>query len=307
MEYERAILIRDETRLEQLVNRFNSKAQAQFYIERSGGDFQQYQWEHDVFYQALKSTRQSIESILKCKVVFRSFLPTYIFSETDLIVVVGQDGLVANTAKYVGGRPMLAVNPNEHQYDGVLLPFNQQNVKQGLAGLIKNQYHSKKITMAHMRTHDGQEMLAFNDFYIGSATHVSSRYNLSFGKKSENQSSSGIIVSTGAGSTGWLSSVYNMTSSINSHLGGQPVPQAKPISWEERRLVFVVREPFLSNVTQVGLSFGFITASKKLKIESNMPANGVIFSDGVESDFIGFNTGSQVKVGIAPEQAVLVV
>jgi len=36
-----------------------------------------------------------------------------------------------------------------------------------------------------------------------------------------------------------------------------------------------------------------------------MPANGVIFSDGVESDFLNFNYGSIASIGIAKEQAKL--
>ncbi len=39
MEFESVIIIRDKTRLEQLIERFNSKAQAKFYIKSSGGDF----------------------------------------------------------------------------------------------------------------------------------------------------------------------------------------------------------------------------------------------------------------------------
>jgi hypothetical protein len=64
--------------------------------------------------------------------------------------------------------------------------------------------------MARATLGDGQSLLAFNDLLVGRKTHVSARYHLIMhGRRSEDQSSSGIIVSTDAGFTGWLSSVLN--------------------------------------------------------------------------------------------------
>lgn len=37
-----------------------------------------------------------------------------------------------------------------------------------------------------------------------------------------------------------------------------------------------------------------------------MPTNGVIFSDGIETDFLKFNSGSIATIGIAKETARLV-
>ena len=116
MDFENAIIIRDKTRLEQLIERFNSKAQAKFYIESTGGDFEFYESEHHKFYNSLKKTQDVIGQSFKTKVLDRSFLPTYIFTKKDLIVVIGQDGLVANTAKYVNELPIVAVNPDPDQY-----------------------------------------------------------------------------------------------------------------------------------------------------------------------------------------------
>ena len=161
--------------------------------------------------------------------------------------------------------------------------------------------------MAEAILHDGQRLLAFNDFYLGAASHVSSRYQISFDGKTENQSSSGIIISTGAGSTGWLSSIFNMAFNVHKHSHKQEKNVRAKLGWEDEKLIFVVREPFLSKITGIDLGFGTITKTKKLKIESKMPSNGVIFSDGIESDFLSFNSGSIVEIGIANEKANLVV
>ena len=57
------------------------------------------------------------------KKIDRTFLPNFDFGRCVLVVVIGQDGLVANTAKYVGDLPIVAVNPDPARNDGVLLPF----------------------------------------------------------------------------------------------------------------------------------------------------------------------------------------
>jgi NAD kinase len=307
MSFENAVIIRDKTRLEQLIERFNSRAQAKFYIESSGGDFEFYEREHASFYESLKIVQGTITKSFKVKVIDRLFLSTYIFTQKDLIVVLGQDGLVANTAKYVNEQPMLAINPDPTQYDGILLPFNSNNIERPLIEVLNGTYNSKRITMAEAKMNDGQRLLAFNDFYIGAATHVSSRYEITFGGVTENQSSSGIIVSTGAGSTGWLSSIFNMAFNVGKQWNRAEKQHQVKLGWEDEKLVFVVREPFRSQVTATDIGFGTITKGKSLKLESRMPSNGVIFSDGIEKDFLTFNSGSIVSIGIAKEKANLIV
>ncbi len=307
MDYERVIIIRDKTRLEQLIERFNSKAQAKFYIERSEGDFNYYEKENDTFYKSLHRVQETISKRLKYKVIFRSFLPTYMFTEQDLILVIGQDGLVANTAKYVEGLPIIGVNPDSERYDGVLLKHSPKTLDHVLKKVLKGMFEIKQVTMAKAVLNDGQTLLAFNDFYIGANSHISSRYDINFKGKQERQSSSGIIISTGAGSTGWLSSIYNMANNINKYQSNHKKREQTLINWDDERLVFVVREPFLSKVTQTDIGFGIITKQQTLTIESHMPTKGIIFSDGIESDFLNFNSGSRVEISIADEKANLIV
>lgn len=307
MKFERIIIIRDKTRLEQLIERFNSKAQAKFYIESSGGDFEFFVLEHDTFYNSLLKIKESISVSLKYKIIQRSFLPTYIFTENDVVLVIGQDGLVANTAKYVNGLPIIGINPDIARYDGILLKHTPEDLNGILKKITKGIYETKQVTMAKATLNDGQVLLAFNDFYIGANSHVSSRYNIEFNGNKEQQSSSGIIVSTGAGSTGWLSSIFNMANNINGYQHNKFNDSSTTLEWSENKLVFVVREPFLSKMSQTNIGYGSITKYKKLKIESNMPTKGIIFSDGIESDFLNFNTGSTVVISIAEEKANLII
>ena len=284
MSVEYAIIIKNKTRLETLIERFNTKAQAKFYIERSGGDFNDYEKEHEIFHNSLSRVQRDLSTVLKNKIVERSFLPSFIFNEKQVIVTVGQDGLVANTAKYVKQIPIVAVNPDQERFDGILLPFHSGNFLGAIDSVLANNYNSKIASFAEAKLNDGQRLLAFNDLFIGATSHVSARYQITYNNKTEEQSSSGIIVSTQAGSTGWLSSVFNMSFGIQKFME-KDKSKKKYAKLKDNQLMFAVREPFASKKTKVETAAGLITGQSKLVIQSFMPTNGLIFSDGSESDF----------------------
>ena len=304
MSVEYAIIVKNKTRLESLIERFNTKAQARFYIERLGGNFEDYEVEHETFQEALNSLQTQLSKVIKNKTLERNFMPSFIFSENNLIVVIGQDGLVANTAKYSKGLPIVAVNPDKQRYDGVLLPFDTTNFITGVESVMANEFQSKTMRFAEAKLNDGQRILAFNDLFIGASSHISARYKITFNKNTEEQSSSGLIVSTPAGSTGWLSSIFNMAYGVAGIFEKDLKPKRPKL--KENELLFAVREPFQSIRTQTGITAGVIKNQHVLTIESFMPANGVIFSDGIETDFLKFNSGSIATIGIATETAKIV-
>jgi NAD kinase len=304
MGVEYAIIVKNKTRLESLIERFNTKAQAKFYIERLGGNFEDYEMEHETFHFSLNMLQTQLSKVIKYKIVERSFLPSFIFSDKNVIVVIGQDGLVANTAKYSKGIPIIAVNPDKQRYDGVLLPFDIRDFVLGVENVVTNQFHSKIMRFAEAKLNDGQRLLAFNDLFIGASSHVSARYKISFGANTEEQSSSGLIVSTPAGSTGWLSSIFNMAYGVTS-LFEKNLKLKRP-HIKDNELLFAVREPFQSIKTQIGITAGIIKNEHLLILESLMPTGGVIFSDGIEADFLKFNSGSIATIGVASETANLV-
>lgn len=305
MSIEYAIIIKNKTRLEALIERFNTKAQAKFYIERSGGDFTDYEKEHEIFHSSLSTVQRNLSTILKNKIVERNFLPSFIFNDNQVIITVGQDGLVANTAKYVKQIPIIAINPDQERFDGILLPFNPDNFVLAIEKVISKNYNSKITSFAEAKLNDGQRLLAFNDLFIGATSHVSARYKITHNDKTEEQSSSGIIISTQAGSTGWLSSIFNMSFGIQNFIK-KDNSKKKYVKLKDNQLIFAVREPFASKRTQVETTAGIITERSKLIIQSFMPNNGLIFSDGIETDFLKFNSGSIATIGIAKEKVNLV-
>lgn len=305
MNTEYAIIVKNKTRLEALIERFNTRGQARFYIEHSGGNYQDYEAEHERFHQSLSHVQRELSTVIKNKIIDRSFLPSFIFNPQQLVVVIGQDGLVANTAKYVNDIPIVAVNPDSERYDGVLLPFNPQNLIIGIEQVMKNKYSSRWCSFAEAKINDGQRLLAFNELFIGVASHTSARYKISFQNKREEQSSSGIIVSTKAGSTGWMSSVFNMAKGIGKFEKVKVDLNHPPVLSDEQ-LLFAVREPFLSKHSQTNIQMGLLDTKALLVVESLMPTGGVIFSDGIEADFIHFNSGSIATISTSRNKANLV-
>lgn len=298
-----AIIVRSKTRRELLQEKFQTHAQAKFYVERAGGTIQDIDAEHDEFYRSLEAVTQQLSGKLRYKIIDRGFLPSFLFAENHLIITIGQDGLVANTAKYSKGQPIIGVNPDPARVDGVLLKTQVKNFSQQLQHVLHGTMQISEITMAELKLNDGQRLLAFNDFFIGPSSHISARYILSYSGKSEEHSSSGILVATGAGKTGWMSSVLNMVAGFSGHADIQRYTDLK---WNSPELIFAVREPFISKQSKASIVWGMVDQKTPLTIESKMAQSGVVFSDGIERDFLQFNSGAIATVGVAPEKARLV-
>jgi NAD kinase len=354
--YDKIVVITKKTPLEELIERFNTVSQAKFYIEHSGQSFAEYEAYHGSYQAALKRLRQALPSGIKSQFIERGFLTNFLFGEKDLVVTLGPDGLVVNTAKYLDGQPIMAVNPDRERIDGVLLPFWIEYIEDRLASVIEGRAAHEIISMAEARLDNGQSLLALNDFFVGPKSHTCLRYAIEHKGVSEEQLSSGIIISTGAGSTGWIRAVmagaqgvylgfkketerkfeelernHDAAKAARNSVAAAPArPPEMPaasrpdfypeelrnappanlshlIRFERTReeLVFMVREPFESKTSKAGIIFGRITPNTPLKIVSHTPSGGVIFSDGIENDYLEFNSGRTAVITIARKKVTL--
>jgi NAD kinase len=304
----KVVLVTRRTRLEDLIAKYQTLAQAKFYVEHLGADFSDYQKEHQTFLTERRRTVEILENWGRYQVMSRDFLPNFIFAPSDIVVALGQDGLVANTMKYLDGQPMIGVNPDTARYDGVLLPFTPKDLAPLLPEVATGHRPFKAITMAKAVLTDGQVLHAVNDLFIGARSHTSALYEIGFGGRTETQSSSGLIVSTGLGSTAWFKSIVTGSLVIAHAYGGEKqVGAYRPLPWNAPELRFAVREPFPSKTSQANLVVGRLERGKALSLRSLMPENGVIFSDGIEADRLDFNSGTQAQITLADRQGRLVV
>lgn len=306
--YDRKIIvIKRKSRLKELIYRFNTMEQARFYIEHLGSDFSDYLEEDRKYEEAVTLVSSQLETLGRVQVLDREFVPNFLFDSGDVVVAVGQDGLVANTMKYLEGQPLIGINPDSSRWDGVLLPFSPGEAKEVVWECLKGRGRIREVTMAKAELNDGQVLYGVNDLFIGQKTHVSSRYRISCGGREENQSSSGIIVSTGLGATGWLKSILRGAAGIAGISPEGRKQQELKTSWDMKCLYYSVREPYESKSTGAEIIFGRIMSEQPLKVTSQMPENGVIFSDGMESDFLQFQSGVTAVIGIAEKCGHLVV
>jgi len=302
------VMIVRRTRLDDLITRFNSEDQARFYVEHLGADFSDYQAEDQTYKHAVREAQDILSRHGRLQVVDRTFVPNFIFGPRDTVVALGQDGLVANVLKYLDGQLLIGVNPDAGRWEGVLLPFTLPELDLVMPEVFAEKRPVRDVTMAQAKLNTGESLSGVNDLFIGPRTHTSARYAIRIGDRSESHSSSGIIVSTGLGSTGWLRSILAGATGVASALTGRSIEikDKKGFAWDSDYLYFSVREPWPSKTSAAEITFGKVTTAKPLVLVSQMPENGVIFSDGIESDFLQFNSGTEATISVAGKTGHLV-
>jgi hypothetical protein len=243
---------------------------------------------HRLQLEAMAVARDAIPTRWRQTRVDRSDLSRFLFEPADIVLAVGQDGLVANVAKYLRSQIIVGVNPDPAQYDGVLVRHAAADVADLLAAVAADRARIEDRTMVCASLDDGQQLLALNEVFLGHRTHQSARYRIQAGSVQERQSSSGVIVATGTGATGWAFSIRRQRAAC----GAPPAPC-------ERRLSFYVREPFPSVSTAADLWDGDVAGDTALTVVSEMNDGGVVFGDGIEDDRLEFPWGASARVRIA--------
>lgn len=303
---QKILIVTQPTRLEELKRKFNTTEQAKFYVECLGADFGDYLLEEGNYHQALAHTRAAAEQFGRVQVIPRGFLPNLILGRDDIVIALGRDGLVANAMKYLHEQSLIGVNPDPQRWDGRLLPFRPGDLRTLLPEVIAGKRPEKAITMARAESRDGQVLYAANDFFLGIRDHRSARYEIEYLGRREYQSSSGVIISTGLGMTGWHASIMAQLRGM-AKVFGMSAPTEPRMDWDSRQLRFCVREPYPSATTGTSIVCGVVRQGEELIFRSDMATDGILFSDGILDDAIAFPSGIELRIGVAKRQGRLVV
>lgn len=281
--HERVVILTRLTEKSALERRYGTAQQASFMMARAkagAADFGRVVKTDASQVRGLDLVRRAFPRDIQIVEIDRALVAQFVFDPGDLVVALGQDGLVANVGKYLNGQPLAGVNPDPDNFEGALLPFTVESFTSALPAILSGQRPMRSVVLAQATTDDGQMLRGFNEIFIGAPTHQSARYRLSFAAASELQSSSGIVVSTGSGSTGWLRSLAG---------DGAVFDPAEAV------LRFRVREAWPGRGYGAALIAGDATRGNPLIAESHM-ANGVVFADGIEDDAIAFDAGVTVRI-----------
>jgi NAD kinase len=291
----RVVVVTRPTEYELLIARHATRPQAKFFLDSRGQDIGMVEERHARFVAALEVVMHAIPLVWRRNRVVREELDRFLFEPEDTVVVVGQDGLVANVAKYLDGQLVLGVNPDRSSYDGVLVPLDPGAARELLVPAAERKVTIESRTMVEARLDDGQLLLALNEVFVGHRSHQSARYSIAARGTVERQSSSGIVVASGTGATGWARSIHRerRTEIV------LPTPS-------ERRLAFFVREAFPSVASGTTLTDGSVAAGERVEIVSEMNEGGVVFGDGIEADHLVFDWGMKLDVAVAKSTLELV-
>jgi NAD kinase len=292
----RAVVVTRPTEYEALLARHATREQARFFLEQRGRSLPEVEERHARREAALQAVSSGLPMRWRRSRVDRVDLDRFVFGPEDVVVVVGQDGLVANVAKYLTGQPVLGVNPDRDLFDGVLVRHEPSAAAKLLAATVEERVKIEARTMVEAKLDDGQRLVALNEIFVGHQTHQSARYRLRWHDAQELQSSSGLIISTGTGATGWARSIAR-----------QKAPALALPAPTERRLAFFVREPFPSRATGTTIEQGMVEEGESVVIASEMNELGTVFGDGIEADRLDFSWGMRLTVGIAPNRLNLIV
>ena len=152
----------------------------------------------------------------------------------------------------------------------------ERKLKRVLAGKYKiKKLHRLEAYLGNKKVHE----LALNEFYISSEKEYhTARYFLTLRGKKERQKSSGVLISTAAGSNAWIKSA-----------GGKILPS------NSNKFEYLVREPYCGRVSaKCSLVNNVLSKNEKIEIEFEM-SNGILIADSLSKEH-SFKAGQKVMV-----------
>ncbi|MER7766979.1 hypothetical protein [Kitasatospora sp. NPDC096140] len=283
----RVVLVHRRTEYEELVARHGTPGQAAFFLASRGRSVEEVEQRHARQAAALARAAAAVPLDWRRSRVERADLPRFLFEPGDVVAVVGQDGLVANVAKYLDGQPVVGVDAEPGRNAGVLVRHRVEALPALLRAAAGGEGPLEERTMVEAVADDGQRLLALNEVYVGQPGHQTARYRLAVEGDPEPQASSGVLVGTGTGATGWCRSAW-------LERGGPlalPAPGAPALAW-------FVREAWPSPTTGTTRVHGLLDGGRQLvlTVESE---HLVAFGDGIEADALELAWGQSVRLGVS--------
>lgn len=358
----RAVVVHRRTELDELLDRHATRGQVEFFLRTRGRTLDEVQARHDAVTAARATVAAAVPTDWALAEVERADLGRFLLAPEDVVVAVGQDGLVANVAAYVEAQLVIGVDPEPGRNAGVLVRHRPSAV----AGLLRavaggptggadprdavgragagdptgggdprdavgwvgrgeprdaavgravvgsptgGGLRVTDLAMVRAVLDDGQELTALNEIFVGHPSHQSARYLLTVGPVDgagtgiggtaddgphagaragvgERQSSSGVVVGTGTGATGWCASLAH-------DRGGRllPGPTDPGLAW-------FVREAWPSPTTGADLTEGTLAPGEELRVRVESDAL-VVFGDGMETERLTATWGQEVRVALA--------
>lgn len=291
----RVVFVSRETEYAALLARHGTRGQAEFFLSTRGQKIAELEARDALQSRALAAAKAAVPAQWTFAHVMREDLNRFLFRPEDIVVAIGQDGLVANIAKYLNGQPVIGVSPDPASSEAVLTRHRVDRLPGLLKATAQADVEMEARAMVQAEAGEGLSLLALNELFIGHRSHQSARYIVQANGAEEFQSSSGMIVATGTGLTGWAKSIMAATR------------HRVDIAPEDNRAAFFAREPWPSRTSGCDIAAGEIGGRSHLSLLSRINEGGVIFADGIEQDFLPFDWGGRAQIKMAANRLSLVV
>ncbi|MFH0936911.1 MAG: hypothetical protein V1808_01300 [Candidatus Daviesbacteria bacterium] len=245
--------------------------------------------------KVLASNNRQVESLnnltdfLKdAKVIGRNRLNKTIAAGANLIIALGGDNHFLYVSHFINGQLLLGINSDPTSSEGALTYFTVKSLKDFWSKLEADDFKIEEWPRLQIALNGKKiQALATGDIFIGESRRENmSRYLISLDGQEEEQKSSGLLITTGAGSTGWYDSACHYLFE-----NGNKFPKTKQ---EARYLVTEVYRGKLSKYQMLEGGFG---PGQKLIISSLNDSSGEISIDSLVR--CKFNRGSQAIIEIS--------
>ena len=232
-------------------------------LGRRHPDLLELQRAHTVHEEATQAVVRALrESPVAWEMAYRADLK--VTTRYDLVVSLGGDGTFLHAARSVGRTPILGVNSDPERSEAVFCTATSRNFqalfRRALAGRLPVLcLYRLQLTLNGKRLPER----AVNDFLLAHDDPATmTRYRLALGSRGELQKSSGLWVSTaaGSGSAVWAA-------------GGVRLP------WAAKRFQYQPRELYQGRLSRCRLTGGILTAQQRIRVTWLM-RRGSVFVDG---------------------------
>ena len=220
---------------------------------------------------------------IKYKSANRDTLDKSQFKGKELVIAVGGDGTFLRAAQFIGKQMLFGVNADVKNKEGFFMKSNKKGFEKKLEKILKNKARILELPRLQASI-DGRKVgiMALNEFYIGSRkAYHAAKYIIKIGNKKERQKSSGVLVTTPAGSYSWAKSC-----------------RGKVLPLKSQEFQYIVREPYEGKVFKnYGITYGILSKGHNAEIISEM-LDGIIVADSVSREF-DFKEGKKAKIRLS--------
>ncbi len=231
-----------------------------------------------------------LQQITNKTVIWKNKLSKERFKKEDIIITLGGDGTFLSASHFLTNQLILGVNTNPQKSEGHLTTANLTNLENKLKQISNKKIRIKEYTRENVKIFKKDMCIttenALNETYFGNLNpHHPSNYEIIYKNKRESQRSSGVLISTGTGSTAWYKA-----------MNGWRYDKTK------KQLRFRIRELFTGRIFKAKIKKGKINPQEKLIIISRIN-HGILAIDSIRTYKI--HQGDRIETSIGEPLRVI--